>query len=97
MDCGREFALLLFVQQYLSQHRTNTFREPYLQTRSTQVMQVLLIECLDEWILLQSVYCGILFIDSCLVIINLAATHSLNKPSGDYIGCLIIKQPGGAM
>lgn len=37
VDCGREFALLLFVQRLLSQYRRNTAREPFLQTRSTQV------------------------------------------------------------
>ena len=40
VDCGREFALLLFVQQLLSSHRTNTNRLPYLQTRSTEVWQL---------------------------------------------------------
>lgn len=42
VDCGREFALLLFVQGWLSRYRTNTSREPYLQTRSTQVIEIFL-------------------------------------------------------
>ena len=33
VDCGREFALILFVQQLLSSYRTNVHREPYLQTK----------------------------------------------------------------
>lgn len=37
VDCGREFALMLYVQQSLSAHRTNTQRAPYLQTASTMV------------------------------------------------------------
>lgn len=37
VDCGREFALILFVQELLSSYRTNVLRQPYLQTRSTQV------------------------------------------------------------
>ena len=38
VDCGREFALILFIQELLSSYRTNVLREPYLQTRSTQVI-----------------------------------------------------------
>jgi hypothetical protein len=37
VDCGREFALILFIQQSLSALRTNTQRAPYLQTSSTSV------------------------------------------------------------
>ena len=37
VDCGKEFALLLYVQQLLAAHRTNTLRQPYMQTRSTRV------------------------------------------------------------
>ena len=35
VDCGQEFALILFIQELLS---TNVLCEPYLQTRSTQVI-----------------------------------------------------------
>ena len=38
VDCGREFALILFIQELLSSYRTNVLRESYLQTRSTQVI-----------------------------------------------------------
>ena len=38
VDCGTEFALMLFVQRLLSMYRTNTTRNPYVQTRSTQVL-----------------------------------------------------------
>lgn len=41
VDCGREFALTLFVQQSLSTLRTNTQRTPYMQTSSTLVITVL--------------------------------------------------------
>ena len=37
VDCGREFALLLYVQDWLSSFRTNTQRAPYVQTQSKQV------------------------------------------------------------
>ena len=42
VDCGREFALILFIQELLSSYRTNVLRAPYLQTRSTQVSEVFL-------------------------------------------------------
>ena len=37
VDCGREFTLMLFVQQRLASYRTNTQRAPYMQTASTMV------------------------------------------------------------
>lgn len=37
IDCGREFALMLYVQHSLSSHRYNAQRAPYLQTTSTMV------------------------------------------------------------
>ncbi len=37
VDRGNEFALILFVQKLMAAYRTNTFREPYRQTPSTQV------------------------------------------------------------
>ena len=41
VDCGREFALILFVQELLSSYHTNVRCEPYLQTRSTQVNTII--------------------------------------------------------
>ena len=38
VDYGREFAMILFIQELLSSYCTNVLREPYLQTRSTQVI-----------------------------------------------------------
>ena len=37
VDCGREFSLMLYVQESLSFYRNNTQRAPYLQTTSTRV------------------------------------------------------------
>ncbi len=42
VDCGRECALILFIQHLLADNRTNTTRAPYLQTQSTQVIAVLI-------------------------------------------------------
>ena len=37
VDHGKEFYLVLFVQEMLKMHRNNTSRQPYLQTQSRQV------------------------------------------------------------
>lgn len=37
VDCGREFYLMLFIQEMLAEHRHNLQRQPYLQTPSTRV------------------------------------------------------------
>ena len=34
VDCGREFALILYIQDWLTPFRTNTQRAPYVQTQS---------------------------------------------------------------
>ena len=41
VDHGTEFALMLFVQQMLKDHRGNPHCEPFLQTQSCQVFESL--------------------------------------------------------
>lgn len=40
VDGGREFCLILHIQELLSQFRTNTRRAPYVQTQSKQVQKL---------------------------------------------------------
>lgn len=39
VDKGNEFLLTLFIQDFLSDFRTNRNRQPYLQTQSKQVRE----------------------------------------------------------
>jgi len=43
VDCGTEWALILFIQEYLSAYRNNTTKQSYLQTSSTNVSNVFII------------------------------------------------------
>ena len=40
VDGGREFCLILHIQELLSPFRTNTQRAPYVQTQSKQVQKL---------------------------------------------------------
>ena len=42
VDQGKEWYLMLFVQESLAGHRTNSQRSPHLQSSSTQVCKSLL-------------------------------------------------------
>ena len=43
VDKGREWYLMLFVQEKLSQYRTDTSKPAFLQTASKQVMIIILV------------------------------------------------------
>jgi len=40
VDHGKEFYLVLFVQNLLKDHRNKTERQPYIQTQSKQVQEL---------------------------------------------------------
>lgn len=46
VDMGREWFLMLYVQEQLSQHRYDTTKPAYLQTSSKQVIRNVISNCL---------------------------------------------------
>lgn len=90
VDCGKEFALILHVQDRLSNFRTNTQRLPFVQTQSKQVHSFFshftVLPQRQAWVFIFTIYTSYCYHQTAPKASNFIPLVSSTEPL--FVGCI---------